>query len=83
MDPVTLRFPSDARICVVNRTGQRQRDGTIRWTGGSQWEREPDGAIVAWYDREPEDQLEWCLGACGVRVRGVGRVTTSSLHHGQ
>ena len=56
-ETVTIAFPFDAKIAVINRVGRRY--GTkVAWTLGPFWKRMKSGAIEATYTPE---QLEWCM----------------------
>ena len=58
---ITIAYPFDAKIAVINRVGVV--NGTrIAWTDGPFWRRLKTGAIEARYTPE---QLEFCLAAVG------------------
>lgn len=63
-ETVTLQFPFDAKVAVVNRVGQRSGAGFV-WTDGPFWKRLTTGAIEATYTNE---QLEFCMAAVGRMV---------------
>jgi len=62
---ITLVFPADARIAVVQRRGVLDDDGNAAWVTGPQWQREPDtNEIIATFNRGLVDELEMCMAAC-------------------
>ncbi len=54
---ITLIWPRDTKVMVVNRVG-KVIPGGIAWDDGKLWQRLPDGRIEATYTRE---QLDMCL----------------------